>query len=140
MKEHDVALCPTLAAGDAIMQYRGWEKGVDPDPDRIIQKKASFQAALVAAVTIVAGGDVGVFAHGDNVRELELMVEYGMKEIDVLTAVTSVNAEVMHLNQLGRIKMGFMADLVAVEGNPSQDISTLRNVRFVMKGGSIFQE
>ena len=84
MKEKNVALCPTLAAGDAIQQYRGWKKGVDTEPQSIVNKKKSFQLALNAGVTICMGGDVGVFAHGDNAREMEMMVDYGMKAIDVL--------------------------------------------------------
>ncbi|MFT6807511.1 MAG: imidazolonepropionase-like amidohydrolase [Saprospiraceae bacterium] len=83
MKEHGVALCPTLAAGDAISQYRGWKKGKDPEPDRITNKKKSFALELEAGVEIIAGGDVGVFPHGKNSREFMMMVEYGMSEIDV---------------------------------------------------------
>ena len=88
MKKKNVALCPTLAAGDAIHQYRGWRKGIDPEPQGIISKKKSFQLALKSGVIICMGGDVGVFAHGDNAREMELMVEYGMKPLDVLKSAT----------------------------------------------------
>jgi len=95
MKEKGVALCPTLAAGDAISQYNGWEKGTDPEPTRITTKKKSFAAALQAGVTIAMGGDVGVFTHGDNAKEMELMVDYGMKATDVLKSATSINADVL---------------------------------------------
>ncbi len=139
MVEHKVALCPTLAAGDAIMQYRGWKKGVDPEPDRIVQKKKSFGAALKAGVTICAGGDVGVFTHGDNVRELEMMVEYGMSDKDVLRSATSVNAQVFDLSNLGKIEHGKMADLILVEGDPTENISVLRLAKFVMKDGKIIK-
>ncbi|MEO7991277.1 MAG: amidohydrolase family protein, partial [Chryseolinea sp.] len=84
MKEKGVALCPTIAAGDAVSQYKGWKKGIEPEPSRIALKRTSFKEALKAGVTICAGGDVGVFAHGDNARELEMMVEYGMPMLDVL--------------------------------------------------------
>lgn len=87
-----VALCPTLAAGDAIAQYGGWKKGVDPEPARLAQKRASFRAALDAGVTILAGSDVGVFAHGDNARELGLMADYGMAPLDALRSATSIAA------------------------------------------------
>ena len=141
MKENNVALCPTLAAGDAVMQYNGWKKGVDPDPERIMLKKEGFSKALQVGVTIVAGGDVGVFPHGDNVRELEMMVEYGMDEINVLRSVTSINADVMHLgSDLGRIKEGYLADIVVVNGDPSKDISKLRDVVVVMKDGVVYKE
>jgi imidazolonepropionase-like amidohydrolase len=136
MRDRGVALCPTLAAGDAIMQYRGWRKGAEPEPERIRHKRASFAAALDAGVTIVAGGDVGVFTHGDNVRELEMMVDYGMSARDVLRAVTAVNAEVFGLaDRVGRIRPGLLADLVLVTGDPTQAISALRSVENVMKGG-----
>lgn len=136
MKEKKVALCPTLAAGDALEQYRGWKKGVDPEPARITNKKKSFQLALAAGVTILMGGDVGVFSHGDNAREMELMVEYGMKPLDVLKSATSVNADVFgYGTRIGRIQKGLFADLVAVEGDPSVDIKNVRKVRMVMKDG-----
>ncbi|HET7897333.1 MAG TPA: amidohydrolase family protein, partial [Flavisolibacter sp.] len=84
MKEKGVAFCPTLAAGDAILQYRGWKKATDPEPASITTKRKSFQAALKSGVTICMGGDVGVYTHGDNAREMEMMVAYGMKPLDVL--------------------------------------------------------
>ena len=140
MKEKGVAYCPTLAAGDAILQYSGWRKGSDPEPERILLKKASFKAALAQQVTIVAGGDVGVFAHGDNVRELELMKVYGMNERDILKSVTAGNADVFHLQDRGWIKPGFAADMIAVAGDPAKNISDLRKVTFVMKQGVIYKQ
>jgi len=137
MKEHGVALCPTLAAGDAIMQYRGWKKGIDPEPERITAKKKSFALALEVGVDIVAGGDVGVYSHGDNVREWEMMVDYGMSDLDVLKNITSVNADLLNLENRGRIAPGMIADLISVSGDPTVDISALRNVELVMKGGQI---
>ncbi|WP_394750560.1 metal-dependent hydrolase family protein [Spongiimicrobium salis] len=137
MKEKGVALCPTLAAGDAITQYGGWKKGIDPMPSRIKNKRASFKLALESGVDIVFGGDVGVFTHGENYRELELMVDYGMSSLDALRAATAVNARVFHLDTLGKLQKGFLADIIAVEGNPIKDISAMRNVRFVMKDGII---
>lgn len=141
MVERKVALCPTLAAGDATAQYAGWKKGDAPEPARISAKRASFKAALDAGVTICFGGDVGVYAHGDNVRELELMVDYGMTSLGALRAATSVNALLFHLeSRVGRIKPGLVADVIAVEGDPSSDIKALRRVRFVMKGGNVHKE
>jgi imidazolonepropionase-like amidohydrolase len=141
MREKGVALCPTLAAGDAISQYNGWKKGIDPEPERISAKKASFAAALKSGVTLIAGGDVGVFPHGENVTELELMVDYGMLPIDVLKSVTSVNARVFGLgNKLGFLKNGYLADLVAVQGRPDKDIRQLRQVGLVIKDGHIYKQ
>lgn len=141
MKEKGVAFCPTLAAGDAIAQYGGWKKGVAPEPARIAAKRKSFATALKSGVTICMGGDVGVYTHGDNAREMELMVDYGMKPLEVLRSATSVNADVFGYSAtIGRIKQGLFADLMAVQGDPSSDITSVRKVRFVMKNGKIYKQ
>jgi len=139
MVEHHVALCPTLAAGDATSQYAGWKKGQQPEPNGIVRKRASFKAALDAGVTILSGSDVGVFAHGENAREIELMVNYGMSPVDALKSATSVAGQVLHMN-IGQVKPSMLADLIAVEGDPIQDISALRHVKFVMKGGTVYKQ
>jgi imidazolonepropionase-like amidohydrolase len=139
MKERNIALCPTLAADEAIAQYKGWHKGVDEEPLSVRTKRKSFGEALKAGVTICMGGDVGVFAHGDNVREMELMVDYGMKPADVLRSATSVNADVFNIDdKVGRIKHGLFADILVVQGDPSVNIHDLRNVKLVMKNGIIY--
>jgi imidazolonepropionase-like amidohydrolase len=141
MKEKGVGLCPTLAAGDAIAQYNGWKKGVDPEPARIAAKRKSFAAALKSGVTISMGGDVGVYTHGDNAREMELMVAYGMKPLDVLRSSTAINADVFgYASTIGRIKKDLLADLIAVQGDPTTNISDVRKVRFVMKDGRIYKQ
>lgn len=138
MKEKGVALCPTLAASDAVEQYNGWKKGIDLDPERIIKKKASFKLALQSGVIICFGGDVGVFTHGDNVREMEMMVAHGMKALDVLKSATSVNADVFgYGDKIGRIKKGMLADIVVVDGDVLQDIRNVRRIKLVMKDGSV---
>jgi imidazolonepropionase-like amidohydrolase len=138
MARRGVALCPTLAASEAVERYRGWRAGGDPLPERLRRKRASFQAALAAGVTMCVGSDAGVFAHGDNARELELMVAWGMAPIEVLRAATTVNARLLHQEErLGRIRPGLLADLVAVEGDPARDIAALRRVRLVLKEGAV---
>jgi imidazolonepropionase-like amidohydrolase len=138
MKEKGIALCPTIAATEAVSAYHGWKKGIDPDPAGVKRKHYIFTEAMKAGVTICMGGDVGVFSHGDNAREMVLMQEYGMKPLDVLRSATSVNAAVFGLKRLGNIKDGFLADLVAVEGNPADDVKAVKQVKLVMKDGVIY--
>ena len=141
MKEKSIALCPTLSASESILQYGGWKKNTDPEPQRITEKKKSFQLALKTGVTICMGGDVGVFSHGDNAKEMELMVEYGMRPLDVLKSATAVNADVFgYGDKTGRIKKGLFVDIIAVEGDPSQDIKNIRLVKLVMKNGILYKQ
>lgn len=141
MKENGVTYFPTLAAVDMITQYRGWKKGQEPDPANVLNKKKSFRAALDAGVAIGLGGDVGVFHHGNNVLEMELMVEYGMRPLEVLKAATSINARAFHLEaEIGSFRTGMQADLLIVSGDPSIRISALRDVKLVMKGGKVVRQ
>lgn len=137
MAARKVALCPTLAAVESISRYAGWEKDRMPAPARVLAKQASFKAAMAAGVPICHGSDVGVFRHGENALEAELMVEYGLSNLETLRALTSGNAEILDLPQLGRVQVGFKADLIAIEGNPLQDIQALRKVQWVMLNGKV---
>jgi len=126
MKERGVALCPTLAVASG---------------PNVEKKKIVFKQALEAGITIASGSDVGVFAHGDNAKEIELMVAWGMPIVDALRSATSVNARVLHMeDKIGRVKTGLFADVIAVEGDPTHDISALRHVRFVMKNGAVYKQ
>ena len=126
MKERGVALCPTLG----IVSTNNAER-----------KRTAFQAALAAGVTIASGSDVGVFAHGDNARELEMMVKFGMPAIDALRSATSVNARVLHMrDKIGSVKAGLFADVIAIEGDPTRDVSAVRRVKFVMKDGVVYRQ
>jgi imidazolonepropionase-like amidohydrolase len=137
LRERGVAYCPTLAASEAYAEYfDGWKRERDEAPRRVQESRAAFRAAKAAGVTICFGGDAGVFAHGDNVRELELMVENGMTALAALTAATSGNAATFRLDdRLGRIAPGYLADLVAVEGDPTREIAALRRIRAVFSNG-----
>jgi imidazolonepropionase-like amidohydrolase len=135
MAERHVALCPTITAG------AGPWPPANPDSPAATRKRASFKAALDAGVTILNGSDVGTFPHGDNARELEAMVQYGMPIVDALKSATSVAARVFHMeNQIGRVKEGLFADLAAFDGDPTKNISALRRVKFVMKNGTIYKQ
>ncbi|NNM34986.1 MAG: amidohydrolase family protein [Gemmatimonadetes bacterium] len=138
MAERGVAYCPTLAVVDAITRYGGWTPGQEADPPRIEAKKRSFRLALDAGVPICFGGDVGPYPHGENWRELELLVEYGMTPSQALTAATRDNALFFGLDgEIGRVEAGLAADLIAVPGDPTEDITVMRGVSWVMQGGRI---
>jgi imidazolonepropionase-like amidohydrolase len=137
MHDKGIALCPTLAASDAVSRYRGWNGGA-PVPEAVETNRYSFQLARAAGVPICMGGDVGVFAHGENAREMELMAEAGMPPAQVLIAATSGNARAFHIgNRVGTVKAGLLADLIAVDGDPTKDIAAVRKVRLVLKGGQL---
>ncbi len=140
MKARGVAFCPTLAATDAIERYRGWN-GSRPEPEAIIAKRRSFALALKAGVRMCVGGDTGVFTHGDNGREMELMVAGGVSPAAVLMAATSGNAAILGMNdRIGTIAPGMLADLVAVAGNPEQKIDVIRDMVMVMKDGTVVKK
>jgi imidazolonepropionase-like amidohydrolase len=140
MAAKHIALCPTLAASDAVSRYRGWTGG-DPVPESVAQNRRAFALARAAHVDMCMGGDVGVFAHGENAREMDLMAAAGMPVAQVLIAATSGNARYFHLgDRLGAVRVGLLADLIAVQGDPTRDIAAVRAVKWVMKGGRIVRQ
>ncbi len=137
MAAKNIAYCPTLAASDAVARYRGWN-GAEPAPPAVKLARDAFRLALKAGVRMCVGGDVGVFAHGDNAREMELMAANGMTPAQVLSAATWGNARWFGLDgRLGALRPGMLADLVAVKGDPTADIGAVRRVEMVMKGGAV---
>ncbi len=137
MAAKGVAYCATLAAPDAIARYRGWN-GAEPAPEGVQASRRAFQMALKAKVPVCMGGDVGVFSHGQNAREMELMVAAGMSPADAAVAATHGNAKWFKLDKkLGAVSQGLLADLIAVDGDPAADITAVRKVRMVMKGGVV---
>ena len=135
MVEHHVAWCPTLTAG------AGPWPPADPNSAANVRRRAVFKSALDAGVTIINGSDVGTFPHGDNARELEAMVAYGMTPSAAVKSATSTAAKVLRMeNQIGQVKAGLFADLVAFDGDPTKEIAALRRVTFVMKNGEVYKQ
>lgn len=140
MHDRGTALCPTLGASEAYARYfQNWN-GQEPAPESVEQNRRAFQMAMKAGVKICMGGDVGVFAHGENWREMEAMQRAGMPAADVMIAATSSNASIFHLADRGQVKPGLLADLVAMPGDPTRDVSAVEHVNFVMKGGEIVRQ
>lgn len=140
MARRGVALCPTLAATEATSRYAGWDGSPATAPDGVKRKHEEIARARKAGVQICNGSDVGVFDHGDNAWELELLTQYGLTPIEALRAATSVNARILHLeDEIGAIAPGLIADLAAFDGDPLTDISALRKPRFVMQAGQVIR-
>ncbi|MFQ5718369.1 MAG: amidohydrolase family protein [Acidobacteriota bacterium] len=137
MRRHDVVYCPTLAAAEAMARYGGWSPG-EPEPARITEARGAFRRALAARVTIACGSDAGVFSHGDNAREIELMAAWGLAPVEALRAATTTAAAVIGRSaDLGRVQAGYVADLIAVSTDPLADPSALRHPRLVMARGDV---
>lgn len=140
MHDRNVALCPTLAASEAYARYFEKWNGEEPAPESVQENRQSFRLAMKAGVEICMGGDVGVYTHGENWLEMDAMRRAGMSASDVLAAATSGNARIFRLPDRGHVRQGLLADLVAVEGDPSSDVSAIRNVKLVIKGGKVVRE
>jgi imidazolonepropionase-like amidohydrolase len=139
MHDRGTALCPTIAASEAYARYFEHWTGEEPAPESVEQNRRSFRLAMKAGVAICMGGDVGVFTHGHNWLEMEAMQRAGMPAAQVLIAATSGNARILHLTDRGAIRPGSLADLVAVDGDPTRDVAAVEHVRLVMKGGKLIR-
>jgi imidazolonepropionase-like amidohydrolase len=137
MHDKGIALCPTIAASEAYASYFQHWNGAEPAPESVQQNRRSFRLAIQAGVPICMGGDVGVFTHGRNWLEMEAMQRAGMPASEVLISATSRNARIFRLGDRGAVKPGLLADLVAVDGDPTRDVSAVERVRMVIKGGQI---
>jgi imidazolonepropionase-like amidohydrolase len=137
MADRGTGYCPTLGASEAYARYFQHWNGQEPAPESVQQDRHALQLAMKAGVQICMGGDVGVFPHGENWLEMEAMQRAGMSPPQILISATSRNAKIFHLADRGSIKPGLLADLVAVDGDPTKDVSAVEHVRLVMKGGEI---
>ena len=136
MAERGVVLCPTLAASEAMARYSGWKPG-DPESARMQEGRALIRAARAAGVTIACGSDAGVFAHGDNARELELLVACGLSPAEALRAATSVAAAALGRPDMGQIGPGARADLLVLRGDPLVEVGALRQPLLVVQDGAV---
>jgi len=140
MKDNNVVFCPTLAVTEANAEYAGWKKGEDEMPSSVKLKHAAMTSAIEAGVTICNGSDVGPYTHGNNLRELKLMHEYGLSIEETLQAATIVGAELMNKKDiLGQVKPGYIADLIAVKGNPLEDLDVLNEISLVIQKGLVYK-
>ncbi|SMD35951.1 Imidazolonepropionase [Reichenbachiella faecimaris] len=145
MKDRNTYFIPTLLAGDFVAE-KAAEDGYYPD---IIVPKAAavgpqifdtYKKAVKFGVPMGFGTDAGVFLHGDNGKEFELMVAGGMSAMQAIKCATSINAAILNESEnLGGIKEGVYADLIAIKGDPVKDIKLLQAIPFVMKGGKVYK-
>jgi imidazolonepropionase-like amidohydrolase len=140
MKEKQIYAVPTFAIAEYFADHAATPTRAEAERAEQAYHAAEFKKQLAAGVPMVMGSDVGPFPHGTQARELELMVEYGMKPIAVLQADLLNGAKLLGWSgQIGELKVGYYADVIAVPGNPLEDISVTKKVLFVMKDGVVYR-
>lgn len=138
MKEKHIPAVPTFAIFDYFAEHAASRAQAARERALLDYKIAEFKRQVAAGIPFAVGSDVGPFPHGTQAVEMELMVRYGMKPLAVLQADLLEGARLMGLQgQIGELKAGYYADIVAVAGNPLEDVTAVERVRFVMKGGAV---
>jgi imidazolonepropionase-like amidohydrolase len=141
MKEKGIPAVPTFAIVEYFGDHAATPQVADFDKRLQALHAQEFKKQLAAGVPMAVGSDVGPFPHGTQAREFELMVEYGMKPVAVLQADLLNGAKLLGWEgEIGQLKPGFYADVIAVPGDPTKDISVLKQVKFVMKGGVVYEK
>jgi imidazolonepropionase-like amidohydrolase len=140
MREKHIFAVPTFAISEYFAQHAASPAEADRERKLLEFHAREFRKQLAAGVPFAAGSDVGPFPHGTQAREFVLMVKYGMAPLAALRAGTLNGARLLGWEgQIGVLKAGYLADVIAVEGDPLQDISALEKVAFVMKGGVVYK-
>src|ERR1700678_1780645 len=140
MRERQIYAVPTFTIQEYFAAHASSPEGAAQEHQFLDYHVQQFHRQLEHGVPMAVGSDVGPFPHGTQARELELMVEYGMKPLDVLKADLLNGARLLDWeHDLGALKPGYYADIIAVRGNPLEDIRALEHVSFVMKGGAIYR-
>jgi imidazolonepropionase-like amidohydrolase len=141
MKEKQIPAVPTFAIAEYFADHAATPAAADRERKLQALHAAEFKRQLAAGVPMAVGSDVGPFPHGTQAREMELMVEYGMSAVAVLQADLINGAKLLGWeDEVGALKPGYFADVIAVPGDPTKDIGALKQVRFVMKGGVVYKQ
>jgi imidazolonepropionase-like amidohydrolase len=141
MRERQIYAVPTFAIFEYFAAHAETPAAAERERALLAFHAAQFRQQLDAGVPMAVGSDVGPFPHGTQAREFELMVQFGMAPADALRASLIHGARLLGwANEIGQLKPGFFADIIAVLGNPFADISTLNHVTFVMKGGVVYKQ
>jgi imidazolonepropionase-like amidohydrolase len=141
MREKGIPAVPTFTVVEYFAEHAATPAAGERERKMPELHAAEFKKQLAAGVPMAAGSDVGPFPHGTQAREFELMVQYGMSPVATLQADLINGAKLLGWEgQIGALKVGYFADVIAVPGDPTKDISVLKQVSFVMKGGVVYRK